>query len=78
MKCTRLKFLLARNRCVSLERWIRAGESHQEPYGKSLVESQYCPQTDLEIQQVSEKYPLLNISEKRCSEAITKTNLLQS
>ncbi|XP_075487842.1 uncharacterized protein LOC142527025 isoform X2 [Primulina tabacum] len=68
----------ARNRCVSLERGIRAGESHHEPSGKSLVESQYCPRTDLEIQQVSEKYPLLKVSEKTCSEATTKTNLVQS
>ncbi|XP_073026605.1 B3 domain-containing transcription factor VAL3-like [Primulina eburnea] len=78
MECTRLNFLLARNRCVSLERGIRAGESHHEPSGKSLVEAQYCPQTDLEIQQVSEKYPLLKVSEKTCSEATTKTNLVQS
>ncbi|XP_073128770.1 B3 domain-containing transcription factor VAL3-like isoform X2 [Henckelia pumila] len=37
----------ARNRCVSLEHGIRAGESHHEPSGKSLVESENCPKCNM-------------------------------
>ncbi|KAL6543228.1 hypothetical protein OROHE_010748 [Orobanche hederae] len=54
MDCSRLNFLLERNRCLSLEPDIRTREPNQEPLGKGQVEAQFSPRvTDLEQQQVS-------------------------
>ncbi|EYU33557.1 hypothetical protein ABFS82_08G182300 [Erythranthe guttata] len=54
MECSRLNFLLERNRCISLEPEIRAKESYQESFSQAPVDSQYCPRvTDAELQQVS-------------------------
>ncbi|PIN06450.1 hypothetical protein CDL12_20998 [Handroanthus impetiginosus] len=67
MECSRFNFLLARNRCLSLEPEIRDRESYQEPSGQAAVEAQYWSRvTDLELQQVSRnpKSTVTPLSEK--------------
>ncbi|KAH6775687.1 hypothetical protein C2S52_013248 [Perilla frutescens var. hirtella] len=52
MECSRLNFLLARKRCLSLEPEVRARE--QESSAQVPVEPQFWPRvTDLELQKVS-------------------------
>lgn len=52
MECSRLNFLLARKRCLSLEHAVRARE--QESPTQAPVEAQFLPRvTDLELQKVS-------------------------
>ncbi|XP_011098358.1 B3 domain-containing protein Os07g0563300-like isoform X1 [Sesamum indicum] len=54
MECSRFNFLLARNRCLSLEPEIRAKEPYQERTGQALLEAQCWHRvTDLDLQQVS-------------------------
>ncbi|KAK4420684.1 B3 domain-containing transcription factor VAL3 [Sesamum alatum] len=54
MECSRFNFLLARNRCLSLEPEIRAREPYQERTGQALLEAQCWRRvTDLDLQQVS-------------------------
>ncbi|XP_057797259.1 B3 domain-containing transcription repressor VAL1-like isoform X3 [Salvia miltiorrhiza] len=54
MECSRLNFLLARKRCMSLEPEVRAREHRPESSGQAPVEAQNWPQvTDSELQKVS-------------------------
>ncbi|KAK6154310.1 hypothetical protein DH2020_008558 [Rehmannia glutinosa] len=53
MECSRLNFLLARKRCLSLDPDTRTGEPYQESPGQGPIEAQFWPRvTDLELQQV--------------------------
>ncbi|KAK6132838.1 hypothetical protein DH2020_033437 [Rehmannia glutinosa] len=54
MECSRLNFLLARKRCLSLDPDTRTREPYQESPGQGPIEAQFWPRvTDLELQQVS-------------------------
>ncbi|XP_042058978.1 B3 domain-containing protein Os07g0563300-like [Salvia splendens] len=54
MECSRLNFLLARKRCLSLEPEVRARDPRQESSGQAPVEAQYWPwMTDSELQKIS-------------------------
>ncbi|KAL3636845.1 hypothetical protein CASFOL_019144 [Castilleja foliolosa] len=53
MECSRLNFLLARNRCLSIDPDIRARELNQDPSGQAAVEAQLWPRVDLQLQQLS-------------------------
>ncbi|KAG6383823.1 hypothetical protein SASPL_156408 [Salvia splendens] len=63
MECSRLNFLLARKRCLSLEPEVRARDPRRESSGQAPVEAQYWPWvTDSELQKISRKYPFLPYS----------------